>query len=75
MYLPSMSASPEPNAIPAPDADALAHSERLRRGLQEQIHAAGGAIPFSRFMELSLYAPGWATTARARQSSARAATS
>ena len=53
-----MSASPEPNAIPAPDADALAHSERLRRGLQEQIHAAGGAIPFSRFMELSLYAPG-----------------
>jgi SAM-dependent MidA family methyltransferase len=56
MYLPSMSASPEPNAIP--DADALAHSERLRRGLQEQIHAAGGAIPFSRFMELSLYAPG-----------------
>ena len=53
-----MSASPEHQAIPAPDADALAHSERLRRGLQEQIHAAGGAIPFSRFMELSLYAPG-----------------
>ena len=41
-----------------PDADALAHSERLRRSMQEQIIAAGGAIPFSRFMELALYAPG-----------------
>ncbi|MUV12991.1 class I SAM-dependent methyltransferase [Noviluteimonas gilva] len=53
-----MSASPEHQAIPAPDADALAHSERLRRALQEHIQASGGAIPFSRFMELSLYAPG-----------------
>jgi SAM-dependent MidA family methyltransferase len=41
-----------------PDADALAHSERLRKLLQEQIIAAGGALPFSRFMELALYAPG-----------------
>jgi SAM-dependent MidA family methyltransferase len=41
-----------------PDADALAHSERLRQLLQERIIAAGGAIPFSRFMELALYAPG-----------------
>ena len=41
-----------------PDADALAHSEHLRQLLQEQIIAAGGAIPFSRFMELALYAPG-----------------
>ena len=41
-----------------PDADALAHSEHLRQRLQEQIIAAGGAIPFSRFMELALYAPG-----------------
>ena len=41
-----------------PDADALAHSERLRQLMQEQIIAAGGAIPFSRFMELALYAPG-----------------
>jgi SAM-dependent MidA family methyltransferase len=44
--------------MPTPDADALAHSERLRQLLQEQIIAAGGAIPFSRFMELALYAPG-----------------
>jgi SAM-dependent MidA family methyltransferase len=44
--------------MPMPDADALAHSEHLRQLLQEQIIAAGGAIPFSRFMELALYAPG-----------------
>jgi len=41
-----------------PDADALVHSGHLRQLLQEQIIAAGGAIPFSRFMELALYAPG-----------------
>lgn len=40
------------------DADALAHSERLRALIQQQIFASGGAIPFSRFMELCLYAPG-----------------
>ena len=53
-----MSATPEGHRIPEPDADALAHSERLRVRIQEQIIAAGGAIPFSRFMELCLYAPG-----------------
>ena len=42
----------------APDADALAHSGRLRALIQEQIIASGGAIAFSRFMELCLYAPG-----------------
>jgi SAM-dependent MidA family methyltransferase len=44
--------------LPVPDADALAHSECLRARIQEQIFASGGAIPFSRFMELCLYAPG-----------------
>ena len=42
----------------APDIDAQAHSAHLREIIQEQIFAAGGAIPFSRFMELCLYAPG-----------------
>jgi SAM-dependent MidA family methyltransferase len=46
------------SALPPPDADALAHSERLRARIQEQIIASGGAVPFSRFMELCLYAPG-----------------
>lgn len=40
------------------DPDALAHSERLRDLIRRQIAQAGGAIPFSRFMELALYAPG-----------------
>ncbi len=44
--------------LSAPDADALAHSEHLRALIQEQIVAGGGAIPFSRFMELCLYSPG-----------------
>ncbi|RPE75942.1 class I SAM-dependent methyltransferase [Vulcaniibacterium tengchongense] len=45
-------------SLPPPDADALAHSRRLEALIREQIAAAGGAIPFSRFMELALYAPG-----------------
>src|SRR5687768_3178091 len=46
------------SVLPAPDPDALAHSERLRTLIQAQVCAAGGALPFSRFMELCLYAPG-----------------
>jgi len=44
--------------LPVPDADAAAHSARLDALIRAQIGAAGGAIPFSRFMELALYAPG-----------------
>jgi SAM-dependent MidA family methyltransferase len=40
------------------DADAQAHSDRLHALIAGQIMQAGGAIPFSRFMELALYAPG-----------------
>src|SRR5688572_15611201 len=43
---------------PSPDADARAHSDRLQALIRAQIGGAGGAIPFSRFMELALYAPG-----------------
>jgi len=45
-------------SLPLPDADALAHSERLRALIRQDIAANNGAIPFSRFMELALYAPG-----------------
>ncbi|HTL13657.1 MAG TPA: SAM-dependent methyltransferase [Thermomonas sp.] len=45
-------------AIPLPDADALAHSAHLREVIQEQIIAGGGSLPFWKFMELALYAPG-----------------
>src|SRR5688500_14165021 len=48
----------ESSALPAPDADALAHSARLDALIRAQIAENGGAIPFSRFMELALYAPG-----------------
>lgn len=46
------------SVLPLPDADARARSEALSELIQGEIHAAGGAIDFSRFMELSLYAPG-----------------
>lgn len=41
-----------------PDAEALAHSGRLAGLIREEIRAAGGWIPFARYMELVLYAPG-----------------
>ena len=47
-----------PAQLPLPDADALAHSERLAALLREEIRASGGFLPFSRFMERCLYAPG-----------------
>ncbi len=44
--------------LPTPDADALLHSDRLLERIRAEIHAAGGAIAFSRYMELCLYTPG-----------------
>jgi SAM-dependent MidA family methyltransferase len=44
--------------LPLPADDALAHSAHLREIIQEQIIAAGGSLPFWKFMELALYAPG-----------------
>ncbi|HET7370809.1 MAG TPA: SAM-dependent methyltransferase, partial [Gammaproteobacteria bacterium] len=44
--------------LPAPDADARAHSDRLRAHLFDEIDKAGGSITFERYMELALYAPG-----------------
>jgi SAM-dependent MidA family methyltransferase len=44
-------------SLPAPDPDALAASQALQRHIAEHIEQQGGAIPFSRFMELALYAP------------------
>jgi SAM-dependent MidA family methyltransferase len=44
-------------SLPAPDQDALAASQALQRHIAEEIEQQGGAIPFSRFMEIALYAP------------------
>src|SRR5690349_2096612 len=45
-------------ALPLPDPDAQAHSDRLTALIADQIHAAGGWISFARYLELVLYAPG-----------------
>lgn len=44
--------------LPAPSADAFAHSQRVAAHLRSLIVEAGGWLPFSRFMEAALYAPG-----------------
>jgi SAM-dependent MidA family methyltransferase len=44
--------------LPDPPADALAHSEKLAVLIREEIAGNAGWIPFARFMELALYAPG-----------------
>lgn len=44
--------------LPAPDPAALEYSEKTAALIRGEIAAAGGWIPFSRFMELALYAPG-----------------
>lgn len=46
------------SSLPPPSPDALAHSERLRAHIMAEIAAAGGLLPFDRYMELVLYAPG-----------------
>ena len=45
-------------ALPAPEPAAAAHSARLVEAIRAEMAAGGGAIPFARFMELALYAPG-----------------
>ena len=52
-----MPLSPEP-VLPPPDAQAAAHSQRVAERIAEAIVAEGDWIPFSRYMELALYAPG-----------------
>ena len=44
--------------LPAPSAEALAHSRRVAGFIHAEIAAAGGWVPFSRYMEMALYAPG-----------------
>lgn len=44
--------------LPTPSTEEAAHSARLAQAIRDEIARAGGAIPFSRFMERCLYAPG-----------------
>lgn len=43
--------------LPEPDVEARAHGERVAAHIRDRI-AAEGPLPFARFMELALYAPG-----------------
>ncbi len=44
--------------LPEPDADARAHSARVEAALAGAIDEAGGFLPFERWMDLALNAPG-----------------
>ena len=57
-----------PPGLPALGSGERAHLERVHALLRAEVEAHGGAIPFSRFMEIALYAPelgyyraGWRT--------------
>ncbi|MFC5429055.1 class I SAM-dependent methyltransferase [Paraburkholderia denitrificans] len=47
----------EPDSLPVPEPAALAQSEALAATLRAEIAAAGGWLPFERYMERALYAP------------------
>lgn len=44
--------------MPAPDADALVHSQACAAMIRDEIAQSKGWISFARYMELALYAPG-----------------
>jgi SAM-dependent MidA family methyltransferase len=44
--------------LPTPSTEAIAHSTKLCELIRHDIATQGGWIPFSRYMELALYAPG-----------------
>jgi SAM-dependent MidA family methyltransferase len=46
------------DSLPVPDAAALAHAQALRERIDAALAAAGGWLPFNRYMELALYEPG-----------------
>src|SRR4026208_241122 len=54
----SLSHSCPMSDLPPPDPDAARHREGLATLIRGEVTGSGGGIPFSRFMELCLYAPG-----------------
>jgi SAM-dependent MidA family methyltransferase len=48
----------QPDSLPAPGPSALAQSEALVAQLRVELDSAGGWLPFDRYMERALYAPG-----------------
>ena len=47
-----------PTSLPLPSAEAQAHSKKLCDFIHADIEKQGDWVPFSRFMDLALYAPG-----------------
>ena len=47
------------STLPLPDEDAQAHSARVVARVLDEMARNGGFIPFSRYMDLVLYAPGF----------------
>jgi SAM-dependent MidA family methyltransferase len=45
-------------SLPEPDASARAHSALVRDAIANAIDAAGGFLPFDRYMQIALYSPG-----------------
>jgi len=50
--------APRVPSLPEPDADARAHSDRVRAAVRGAIDAAGGFLTLERYLALVLYAPG-----------------
>ncbi len=46
------------SSLPEPDLESRRQSERVVELIVDQINQVGGHLPFDRFMELALYAPG-----------------
>ena len=44
--------------LPVPDADAIAHSQKLIESIATEIEQQGGQISFERYMSMALYQPG-----------------
>jgi SAM-dependent MidA family methyltransferase len=59
--------APVTAGLPAPDEHERALSERLSAVIRDEIARAGGTLPFVRFMELALYAPGLGYYSAGRQ--------
>lgn len=47
------------DVLPEPDANAKTWSQALCAQIEEQCNQSAGVIPFSQFMEMALYAPGF----------------
>ena len=50
--------APSQSPLPAPDREALEHSQRVTQRIRREIESCGGRITFQRYMQSALYEPG-----------------